>query len=161
MKFLCPSWHTSWIDVIPFYPHMHRNDHRNFYNCRPDKHHIEDYAHFCYWLSALTITDWQEFNLVLRSIVVSNTYCVVFLFCFSSCCVPCVASFSGLYILIAPSVFSNVYLSVSRDCTFWLPLRYSLTFIVKPYYMSPFNSATPLHDNLLSLSISLFFFFLQ
>jgi hypothetical protein len=28
--------------------------------------------------------------------VVSNTYCVVFLFCFSSSCVPSVASFSGL-----------------------------------------------------------------
>jgi len=28
----------------------------------------------------------------------SNTYCVVFLFCLSSSCVPYVASFSGLYI---------------------------------------------------------------
>jgi hypothetical protein len=31
--------------------------------------------------------------------------------------------------LIAPSVFSNVYLPVSLDCLFWLLLRYSLTFI--------------------------------
>jgi hypothetical protein len=31
-------------------------------------------------------------------IVVSNTYCVVFLLCFSSSCVPYVASFSGLCI---------------------------------------------------------------
>ena len=38
----------------------------------------------------------------------SNTYCVVFLFCFSSPCVPYVTSFSGLSILIVPSVFSNV-----------------------------------------------------
>jgi hypothetical protein len=43
-------------------------------------------------------------------IVASNTYCVVFFVCFSSSCVPYVASFSGLSILIAPSVFSNVYL---------------------------------------------------
>ena len=77
---------------------------------------------------------------VCLCIVVSSTYCVVFLLCLSSSCVPYVASFSGLYIfdcpfgilyrlfvlclvypmlpvsldctfLIAPSVFSNVYLS--------------------------------------------------
>ena len=58
-----------------------------------------------------------------------------------SCLVSCVlyvASFSGLFILIAPSVFSNVYLSCVL-CTIcrqflwivhcWLPLRCSLTFI--------------------------------
>jgi hypothetical protein len=56
-------------------------------------------------------------------------------------CVPYVASFSGLSIFfIAPSVFSNVYLScvltcvpmlpVSLDCLFcFIALRYSLTFI--------------------------------
>jgi hypothetical protein len=49
--------------------------------------------------------------------------------------VPYVASFSGLSFLIAPSVFSNVYLSCvpyvasSLDCPFWLPLRYSLIYI--------------------------------
>jgi hypothetical protein len=41
--------------------------------------------------------------------VVSNTYCVVFLFCFSSSCVLYVDSFSGISILVAPSVFSSVY----------------------------------------------------
>ena len=41
--------------------------------------------------------------------MVSNTYCVVFLFCFSSYCVPYVASFSGLSF-------------------FQCPIRYSLTF---------------------------------
>ena len=67
--------------------------------------------------------------------MVSNAYCVVFLFYFSSSCVPYVVSFSGLFMfgcpfgirvclrlvypmfsvsldvsyLIAPSVFSNVY----------------------------------------------------
>jgi hypothetical protein len=45
-------------------------------------------------------------------IVVSNTYCVVFLFCFSSSLVPYVGSFSALSIVfITSSVFSNVYFS--------------------------------------------------
>jgi ABC-type antimicrobial peptide transport system ATPase subunit len=42
--------------------------------------------------------------------VVSITYCVVFLLCFSSSCVPYVASSSGCHFLSAPSVFCNVYL---------------------------------------------------
>ena len=46
---------------------------------------------------------------VCLCIVVSNTYCVVFLFWLSSSCVLYVARFSGLSILIAPSEFSNVY----------------------------------------------------
>ena len=41
--------------------------------------------------------------------MVSNTYCVVCFVCLSSSCVPYVASFSGLSILLVPSVFSNVY----------------------------------------------------
>jgi hypothetical protein len=41
--------------------------------------------------------------------VVSNTYCVVFLFLFSSSGVPYDASSSGLSFLISRSVFSNVY----------------------------------------------------
>ena len=47
---------------------------------------------------------------VCLHIVVSNTYCVVFLFCFSSSCVPYVVSISGLSIL----VFSNVYLVIKN-----------------------------------------------
>ena len=42
--------------------------------------------------------------------MVSSTYSVVFLFCLSSSCVPHVVRVSGLSILSAPSVFSNVYL---------------------------------------------------
>ena len=38
-------------------------------------------------------------------IVVSITYCVVFLFCFSSSSVPCVASFSGLSIFDCPFIY--------------------------------------------------------
>ena len=52
-------------------------------------------------------------------------------------CIPYVASFSGLSFFIAPSVFSNMYLSCVLctlccqflDSSFLLPLRYSLTFI--------------------------------
>ena len=46
---------------------------------------------------------------VCLRIVVSNIYCVVFYFCFSSSCVSHVGCFSGLSILISPSVFSNDY----------------------------------------------------
>ena len=38
--------------------------------------------------------------------IMSNTYCVVFLLCFSSSCVPSVASFSGLSIFYCP--FGNL-----------------------------------------------------
>ena len=78
-------------------------------------------------------------------------------------CVPYVASFSGLYFFIAPSVFSNIYLSCVLctlccqflwigltfllypllDCPFSLPLRYSSTFICHvscvPYVASFFK----------------------
>jgi hypothetical protein len=49
--------------------------------------------------------------------MVSNTYCVEFLLCFSSFCVTCVASFSRLS--IAPSVFSNVYFLVYYKLYYW------------------------------------------
>ena len=64
--------------------------------------------------------------------VVSNTYCVVFLLGFSLSCVPYVASFSGLSILLAPSYCQFLWivhfvcpfvLPVSLDCPFCLPLR--------------------------------------
>ena len=72
-------------------------------------------------------------------------------------CVPYVASVSRVSILIVPSVFSNVYLSCVF-CTlccqflwivhFWLPLRYSLTFICLvscvPYVASSFGLS--IHD---------------
>jgi hypothetical protein len=41
-------------------------------------------------------------------------YCVVFLFCLSSSCVPYVDSFPVLYFFECPSVFSNVYLELQR-----------------------------------------------
>ena len=74
-------------------------------------------------------------------------------------CVPYIVSFSGLYISDCPSLFSNVYLSVSLDCTsdctlclvysilsvsldctYLIALHYSLTFIYPvscvPYFVS-------------------------
>ena len=56
---------------------------------------------------------------VCLRVVVCNTCCVVFLFCFSSSCVPYVASYSELSF-------------------FLLPHRYSLTFI----YRISYNFAT-------------------
>ena len=51
--------------------------------------------------------------------MVSNTYCVVFLLCFSSSCVLYVASISGLSICIASLVFSNVYLLCAQCSVFF------------------------------------------
>ena len=50
---------------------------------------------------------------VCLRIVVSNTYCVVFLLYISSSCVPYVASYSGLSIFYCPSVSSNIYFNIS------------------------------------------------
>jgi len=59
-------------------------------------------------------------------------------------CVPYVASFSGCTFLIVPSVFSNISLCcvLSTLCCqflwivhFWLPLRYSLTFLCAVSYL--------------------------
>jgi hypothetical protein len=57
---------------------------------------------------------------VCLCIVVSNTNCVVFLFCFSSSCVSHFASFSRLSFLIAHSVFFDVYLIINWGM--YLPL---------------------------------------
>ena len=89
----------------------------------------------CLWLSSVLWCDVQYYDFRIKTmfnsslppvvcrrcliyviciclhIVVSNTYCVVILFCFSLSCVPYFAGFSGLSILISPSVFSNMYLS--------------------------------------------------
>ena len=53
-------------------------------------------------------------------IVVSSIQCVMLLLCFSTSCVPCVATFSGLSILIPPAVFSSVYLEygMAQNMTF-------------------------------------------
>jgi hypothetical protein len=53
-------------------------------------------------------------------IVVSNTYCAVLLLCFSSFCVPYVASFSGFSIGDYPSVFSNFNYLPSYILIIWI-----------------------------------------
>ena len=62
--------------------------------------------------------------------------------CFSSSCVHYVANFSGLSILIAPSVFSNVYLSVSLNCLFLIaPSVFSNVYLLVsldcPFLIAP------------------------
>jgi hypothetical protein len=68
---------------------------------------------------------------VCLRIVVSKTYCVVFLFCLSSSCLPYVARFSRLCCVFVLLVFVLFTLccQVLWVVHFWLPLRYSLTFI--------------------------------
>ena len=56
------------------------------------------------------------FICVCLRIVVSNTYCVVFLLCFSSSCVPYVASFSGLFLLYFSSSCVPYVTSFSGLC---------------------------------------------
>jgi hypothetical protein len=51
-------------------------------------------------------------------IVFSSIYCVVFLLCLFSSCVPYVAIFSGLSFLNAPLEFSNVYFQSKNKQTF-------------------------------------------
>ena len=59
------------------------------------------YLHFC----------------VCLLVVVSNTLCVVFLFCFSSSCVPYVAISLDCPFLIALSVFSSETFIYNIKCT--------------------------------------------
>ena len=53
---------------------------------------------------------------IIHSNIETNTYCIVFMFCFSSSCVTYVGSFSGLYFfLFASSVISNIYPIKSKN----------------------------------------------
>jgi hypothetical protein len=77
---------------------------------------------------------------VCLGIVVSNTSCVVFLFCFSSFCVPYVTSFSVLSF-------------------FLLPLRYSLTFMLDIF--SPLKAEMKIVSSTNNFHIILFLLFLN
>ena len=73
---------------------------------------------------------------VCLRIVVSNIYCIVFLFCFSSSVLPVSLDCP---ILIAPSIFSNVYFSVSLDCPYLIAPSvfsnfYFIIFSIKSYF---------------------------
>ena len=67
---------------------------------------------------------------VCLRLVVSNAYCVVFLLCFSSSCVPDVASFSGLSFFYCPFRYSQTFICnltiLSSSVTFCLFLEHSL-----------------------------------
>ena len=58
---------------------------------------------------------------VCLRIVVSKTYCVVFLFCLSSSCLPYVARFSGLSIFDCPfGILSHLFTQTYLRCMFYL-----------------------------------------
>ena len=70
--------------------------------------------HYSTYFSSIFSKSFHYSAWVSSIFLVSNTYCVVFLFCFSSSCVPYVAIFSELsFFLIVPSLFSNVYQTLS------------------------------------------------
>ena len=71
---------------------------------------------------------------VCLRIVVSNTYCIVFLFSLSSSCVlhVYVVSFSGLSILIASSEFSNVYFYI--EWSWSAPFKFSVFYFCHVHY---------------------------
>jgi hypothetical protein len=95
-------------------------------------------AHVC-WLWAYLMTAHLTMSVpddgtcliyficVCLRIVVSNTYCVVFLFCFFFVLCTLCCQFLWIVFFIAPSVFSNVY---SRDAS--CELRYISTLLFHP-----------------------------
>ena len=64
-------------------------------------------------------------------VVVSNTYCVMFLLCFSSSCVPYVASFSGLSIFDCPSCILTFIWDLS-----WLPVLIQICVLGRGWVMT-------------------------
>ena len=69
-----------------------------------DKHDIQERSYLIYVIC------------VCVYIVVSTTYCVVFLLCLSSSCVPYVASFSGLFIFeYAFGLFIYIYMQAKHE----------------------------------------------
>jgi len=82
---------------------------------------------------------------VCLGIVVSNIYCVVFLFCFSSFCLPMLPVSLDCPFLIAPSVFYSVYLQYINQIwhkpTYWNrkdDLRNRKKLIVFIFFSFPF-----------------------
>ena len=110
-------------------------------------------------LSRLVCVYWCSTHIVLYMFLLFTLFCQ-FLWIVHIClyifvlCVPYFVSFSGLYIsdcpllfsnvylsvsldctFDCPSLFSNVYLSVSLDCTYLIALHYSLAFICQFHWM--------------------------
>ena len=59
----------------------------------------------------------RRVHVLFTLFVVSNTYCVVFLFCLSSCCVPCIAKFCGLFICDYWYYYMQLFWSVFNTAT--------------------------------------------
>ena len=74
--------------------------------------------------------------------MVSNTYYVVFLLCFSSSCVPYVASFSGLSVFDYPFVLCTLCCQFLWIVRFWLPLRLVASFSGLSVFDYPFVLCT-------------------
>ena len=96
---------------------------------------------------------------VCLRIAVLNIYCVVFLLCFSSSCVPYVTNFSGLSLLIIPSVFPNVYLLnhviviKGRSPSGMDSLRRYCVSCLGPVFLSPRTFKIIWLSNILSLRV--------
>ena len=91
-------------------------------------------------LFRLVCVYWCSTHIVLYMFLLFNLFCQ-FLWIVHIClyifvlCVPYFVSFSGLYISDCPLLFSNVYLSVSLDCTYLIALHYSLAFICQFHWI--------------------------
>ena len=59
----------------------------------------------------------RRVHVLFTLFVVSNTYCVAFLFCLSSCCVPYIAKFSGLFICDYWYYYMQLFWSVFNTAT--------------------------------------------
>ena len=91
-------------------------------------------------------------TLICVYIMMSNTCWVVFLLCLSCLrLVPYVAIFSGLFIFDYPFVLCTLCCHILWIVHFWLPLRYSLTFI---YTLLLYTLLFPYHSIFLVICIS-------
>jgi hypothetical protein len=71
-------------------------------------------------------------------ILVSNTYCVVFLFCFTSSCVPYCP------FVIAPSVFSNAYwTNIEQHYAHVFTTSYRQKYCIAYYYNAYYTEQQP------------------
>ena len=66
----------------------------------------------------------------------SNTYCVVFLLCFSSSCVPYVASFFGMYFFDCPFGILYCFLSLEMLHIYIIILNISHNGSMKPIILN-------------------------
>jgi hypothetical protein len=63
-------------------------------------------------------------------ILVSYTYCVLFLFGFSLSCVPYVASFSGLFLFLLPLRYSLTFIKLVESCIYVTCVAHSTSTVL-------------------------------